>query len=83
MAHLTRKKRTASKFSKTEFYLEGHDEEKVLMFATGLVLGVGIAATILGIFIYGGIALVVIALALIYMEYRQKTRDRTYSKNRE
>jgi uncharacterized oligopeptide transporter (OPT) family protein len=76
MAELTRKKRSKSHFSEDEFYLEGHDEEKVLMFATGLVLGVGIASTILGIFIYGGIALVAIALSLIYMEHRQHVRER-------
>lgn len=74
MAKLVRRKRDRSHLSKEEFYLDAHDEEKVLMFATGLVLGIGLASTILGIFIYGGLALVTIALALIYVEQRHNAR---------
>lgn len=76
MAELTRKKRAKSHISKEEFYLDAHDEEKILLFATGLLLGVGIAATILGVFVYGGLALVVIALTLIYVEQRIRSRER-------
>ncbi len=78
MAKLTHRKRDRSYMSKNEFFLDTHDEEKVLMFATGLVLGIGIAATILGIFLYGGLVLVVIALTLIYIEQRQHQRERRY-----
>ena len=76
MAQLTKKKRTRSHLSKEEFYLDHHDEEKVLMFATGLVLGVGIASTILGLFFLGGLALVAIALSLLYIECRERMREK-------
>lgn len=72
MAKLKRSKRSKSHLSRNEFYLDLHDEEKALMFATGIVLGVGLSATLLGIFVYGGIALVAIALVLLYIEQRQK-----------
>ena len=76
MAQLTKRRHTKSKFSKEEFYLDAHDDEKVLLFATGLLLGIGIAATILGVFMYGGLSLVVIAMTLIYIEQRARAREK-------
>ena len=60
-----------SKLSRQELFLDKHDEDKALLFATGIMLGIGIAATIMGSFIYGGIVAIVIALTLLFLERRQ------------
>ena len=58
----------ASALSKEEFYLNKHDEEKVLLFLTGLVFGMGLVATILNEFLYAGLAMVVVGLVLLLIE---------------
>jgi hypothetical protein len=60
-----------STFTKDDFHLGKHDEDKMLLFATGIVLGIGLGASILGAFWYGGIAAIVIALVLLLVETRQ------------
>jgi hypothetical protein len=40
----------SSTLTKDEFHLGHHDEEKMLLFATGIVLGIGLGASILGAF---------------------------------
>ncbi len=60
--------REKSVMSREEFYLNKHDEEKVLLFLTGLVFGMGLVATILNEFLYGGLAMIVVGLVLLLIE---------------
>ena len=60
--------REKSLLTKEEFYLNKHDEEKVLLFVTGLVFGMGVVASILDKFLYGGLAMLVVGLVLLLME---------------
>ena len=62
------KHREKSVLTKEEFYLNKHDEEKVLLFVTGLVFGMGVVASILDKFLYGGLAMLVVGLVLLLME---------------
>jgi hypothetical protein len=57
-----------SVISREEFYLNKHDEEKVLLFLTGLVFGMGLVATILDEFLYAGLAMIVVGLVLLLIE---------------
>jgi len=61
-----------SLLTKEQLYLNQHDEEKVLLFTTGIVLGVGLAASLLDKFVYGGLVALVVALVLIFIESNQK-----------
>ncbi len=62
-----------SVLTKDNVYLDRHDEEKVLLFTGGLLLGVGIAVSILqNIFWYGWLSAVVIVLVLLFIESRQR-----------
>ncbi|GEM_PF-6161089 len=61
-----------SLLTKEQLFLNRHDEEKVLLFTTGIVLGVGLAASLLDKFIYGGLVALVVALVLIFIESNQK-----------
>lgn len=54
--------------TKEEFFLNKHDEEKVLLFVTGLVFGMGVVAAILDRFLYGGLAMLVVGLVLLLVE---------------
>jgi len=60
-----------SKLNAQELFLDRHDEDKALLFATGIMLGIGIAATIMGSFVYGGVVAIIIALTLLFLERRQ------------
>jgi hypothetical protein len=75
MASRNRKRKAAGRnksvLTKNQLYLGMHDEDKALLFATGIMLGIGIAATILGNFVYGGLVAIVIALVLLFLERRQ------------
>ncbi|MEM7819736.1 MAG: hypothetical protein QXD48_02820 [Candidatus Aenigmatarchaeota archaeon] len=68
------KKMRESILTRDEFYLGKHDEEKMLLFATGIVLGIGIGASILGAFWYGGIVAITVGLVLFFLEKRQQTK---------
>lgn len=57
-----------SRLSKEEFYLNKHDEEKLLLFVTGIVFGVGIVASIVQQFAFGGLALVAVAVIMLLLE---------------
>ena len=62
-----------SVLTQEEVYLNRHDEEKVLLFTTGLLLGVGVTVSILqNVFWYGWLSAVVIVLVLLFVESRQK-----------
>ena len=57
-----------SVLTREEFYLNKHDEEKVLLFVTGLVFGMGLVATIMDKFLFGGLAMLVVGLVLLLLE---------------
>jgi len=61
----------ASRLTREQIFLNRHDEDKAMLFATGIMLGIGIATTILGNFIYGGFVAIIIALVLLFLERRQ------------
>ena len=66
------KNQPKSTLTRKGIYLDRHDEEKVLLFVTGLLFGVGIAVGILqNIFWYGWLSAVVIVLVLFLIESRQ------------
>ena len=67
--------RERSVLTKEQFYLNQHDEEKVLLFTTGIVFGVGIAAVLLDKFVFGGIVALVMALVMVFIETNQKYHD--------
>ena len=67
----------SSTLSREEFYLNKHDEEKVLLFLTGLVFGMGLVTTILNEFLYAGLAMVVVGLVLLLIELN--VEEKTYS----
>ncbi len=71
-----RPKRERSVLTKEEFYLNKHDEEKVLLFVTGLVFGMGVVASILDKFLYGGLAMLVVGLVLLLIELN--VEEKTY-----
>ena len=66
------RKPAKSTLTREQLYLNQHDEEKVLLFTTGIVLGVGLAASLLDKFLYGGLVALVVALVLIFVENNQK-----------
>ncbi|MEK6887921.1 MAG: hypothetical protein AABX14_03175 [Candidatus Aenigmatarchaeota archaeon] len=63
-----RRAREKSLLTREEFFLNKHDEEKVLLFVTGLVFGMGLVATIMDKFLFGGLAMLVVGLVLLLME---------------
>ena len=65
------KRRGKSVLTKDELHLNKHDEEKVMLFAAGLLFGIGISAGILGSIIYSGFVAIVLALVLLIVEARQ------------
>ena len=75
MAKSVRAVRSAkSVLTKDQLYLDRHDEEKVLLFTSGILLGVGIAVSVLqNIFWYGWLSAVVIVLVLLFVESRQRS----------
>ena len=67
------RKPAKSVLTKDQIHLDRHDEEKVLLFTSGILLGVGIAVSILqNIFWYGWLSAIVIVLVLLFVESRQK-----------
>ena len=67
-----KKRRGESVLTKDELHLNKHDEEKLLLFAAGMLFGIGIAAGILGALLYSGIVALVLALVLLLIEARQE-----------
>ncbi len=64
-----------SVLTKGQLYLNHHDEEKVLLFTTGIVFGVGLAAALLDKFFFGGLVALVVALVLVFVENNQKLHE--------
>lgn len=74
MARKLKKRRhphAPSVITREEVFLNSHDEEKVLLFAAGILFGVGVSSTLLGTFWYTGISILAFALVLIFIESRQ------------
>ncbi len=74
MIRKAKKKRhphSPSVVSRQEIFLNRHDEEKVLLFASGILFGVGVSSTLLGTFWYTGISILAFALVLMFVEARQ------------
>ncbi len=68
-----RQQHKKSTFTKNEFHLDRHDEEKVLLFAAGILFGVGVSAAIVtNVFWFTSVALAVLGAVLFMIEYRQK-----------
>lgn len=57
-----------SKLTRKEIYLNKHDEEKMLLFVTGIVFGVGLVAAIIQEFMFGGLALIAVGVVLLLLE---------------
>ncbi len=58
-----------------DFYLNTHDEEKVLLFTAGIVFGVGISTYLMqGETVFTGLTLIIIGLVLAFIEARQQTK---------
>lgn len=77
MAAKKRPKKDTSIFGKgslarREFYLNRHDEEKVLLFTGGILFGVGTASYLIqGETVFTGLTLIILGLVLAYIEARQ------------
>lgn len=52
--------------------LDRHDEEKVLLFATGMLFGIGISLYFMQVLWFTGLTLLIFALVLLYIESRQE-----------
>lgn len=72
----SRKQHRPSALTREEFFLNKHDEEKVLLFVTGLTFGMGLVATLLDKFLYGGLAMLVVGLVLLLIELN--VEEKTY-----
>lgn len=70
---ISRKRRHGkSVFTHKEFYLNKHDEEKLLLFVSGILFGVGLSVAIVSnIFWFSSLALAAIGVVLFLIEYRQ------------
>lgn len=67
------RQRGKSVLTKNEFHLNKHDEEKVLLFVSGILFGVGISVAIVtSLFWFSSLAIAVIGLVLFLIEYRQE-----------
>ncbi|MBI2972038.1 MAG: hypothetical protein HYY37_06465 [Candidatus Aenigmarchaeota archaeon] len=72
MASRRSRKRSASRLTHKEIYLDRHDEEKVLLFTAGLLFGVGVAASLFSNALwYGGLVAIALAAVLLLIEKRQ------------
>ncbi|MBI2579987.1 MAG: hypothetical protein HYW27_03735 [Candidatus Aenigmarchaeota archaeon] len=61
-----------SYISKNELFLNKHDEEKVLLFAAGILFGAGLFSSLVNLLWFTGISMIVLALILLFVEQRQK-----------
>lgn len=68
-----KKQQGKSVLTKATFHLNKHDEEKMLLFAAGILFGVGISAAIVtNVFWFSSLALAAIGVVLFLIEYRQQ-----------
>jgi hypothetical protein len=63
---------TKSKLTNTEFALNNHDEEKILLLVAGILLGVGISVSLFfNQLWYGGLVAVALGVVFMMIEERQ------------
>jgi hypothetical protein len=63
---------TKSKISRTEFALNNHDEEKLLLLVAGILLGVGISVSLFfNQLWYGGLVAIALGVVFMMIENRQ------------
>lgn len=68
--------RKKSVFTKNELYLNLHDEEKALLFTSGILLGVGLSVSVfVDALWYGGLSAIAIAAVLLLIEKRQELHE--------
>jgi len=61
-----------SVLTKDQFHLNRHDEEKVLLFTSGILFGVGLSAAIISnMYWFSSLALAAIGIVLFMIEYKQ------------
>ena len=65
-----------AKKKKSFLNLSPHDEDKVLLLATGLVFGMALSCFIFQIYTYVGLAALSIGLVLLLIENREKQLKR-------
>jgi len=70
---MARKSRRATRSrKKNNFVLTTHDEEKLLLFASGLLLGVGLSLSLFfNYWWYGGMVAIALGVVLLMVEQRQ------------
>lgn len=72
--HLAQKRKARhpsySYMTKEHIFLDEHDEEKVLLFATGIMFGVGIASAFINLG-FATFVFLVVGLILLFIEQRQ------------
>ncbi len=68
----SRRRRDKSVLTKKEFYLSRHDEDKLLLFVSGMLFGVGVSTSIItNLFWFSSLALAAIGVVLFLVEYRR------------
>ena len=55
-----------------EINLHSHDEEKVLLFVTGILFGIGVSLYFMKVLWFTGLTLLIFSLVLLYIESRQQ-----------
>ncbi len=68
------KMKNESVLTKKEIHLNKHDEDKLLLFVTGMMFGVGISAAILGAFMYATLVAIIFGLVLLLIEIRHESK---------
>ena len=68
------KRYAKSLLTKEELYLNKHDEEKLVLFAAGMLFGIGLSTAILGALLYSGLVAIILALVLLMVEARQESK---------
>jgi len=73
MAKKMSRRHGKSVFTAKQLYLNKHDEEKVLLFVSGILFGVGLSVAIVSnMFWFSSLALAAIGIVLFLIEYRQE-----------
>lgn len=71
------RKHKPSAISSEEFHLDIHDEEKVLLFTSGILFGVGLSVSVTNnTFWYGWLSALATGIVLLFIEARQLRKQR-------
>jgi hypothetical protein len=60
-----------SEFSKKQIFLDLHDEEKILLFVTGILFGIGMTSMLLNAFWFTALSILIFGLIMIFIELRR------------